>query len=437
MVTPRRRRGQSGNAFVEMAIVFLPLCALMFGIIDFSMLLFIQSSIQTAAREAARFATTYQSQYNSTSCVASQATCINQVAEDNAVGFLSGSKSSYITINYYTANNLNSPVMTCNCGYVHAGGNSAANSVKRCGGELCQPAGQRGRGGYSQLSLELAGANQGIHAGHGGEFERAVGGCAGWIADRKLPRRPLLEGHGRTTDKSEDPNAHSKDNAYSREAGNAIIEFALVASFLVPLLAGAFSIGMSLAKGIQISAVCREADVLFLRSVTDPEAGLDLSQAANQSIVVRSAMGLQMNLSGTNNPNPNGSAAVILTKVVMVGTNECSIGVTPAPSGAPPWNSGNCANYNQYVFAQRIVIGNGSRFTSVLGSPPAANLQTNGSVTNSDIATNPAVRVSNFTSIMTLTPSTFTLISEMFADISYLNLFSIMPTPVVYSRTLL
>ena len=38
--------------------------------------------------------------------------------------------------------------------------------------------------------------------------------------------------------------------------------------------------------------------------------------------------------------------------------------------------------------------------------------------------------------LMTLSSSTFALISEMWADISYLNLFSIWQTPVVYSRSI-
>ena len=46
--------------------------------------------------------------------------------------------------------------------------------------------------------------------------------------------------------------------------------------FLVPMFAGSFTIGMALAKDIQVSNVARDAVVLMVRAVTDPESGLDL-----------------------------------------------------------------------------------------------------------------------------------------------------------------
>jgi hypothetical protein len=87
--------------------------ALFFGIIDFSFVVFIQSTFTHAVREGARFAVTYSPSYRSYSCTASQATCIARVVQDNAIGFLSGSKATFLKVNYYTANNLSSPVMTC------------------------------------------------------------------------------------------------------------------------------------------------------------------------------------------------------------------------------------------------------------------------------------------------------------------------------------
>ena len=44
------------------------------------------------------------------------------------------------------------------------------------------------------------------------------------------------------------------------QGGNVIIEFALVAPFLMLLLAGVFTIGMSLNRSIQCSNVCRNAN---------------------------------------------------------------------------------------------------------------------------------------------------------------------------------
>jgi hypothetical protein len=223
----------------------------------------------------------------------------------------------------------------------------------------------------------------------------------------------------------------------SPEAGNAIIEFALVMTFLVPLFAGAFTIGMALTKAIQVANVARDAVVLMVRSNTDPESGLDLSQTQNQRIIVSAASGLGMASDAQDDPSSTGSAVVILSKVIMVGPNECSLGITPAPNGAPPWNAGNCPNYGSYVFAYRVVIGNGTRWTSALGNP-GGYVQSNGTITPSDIASNTSDVASTFNAVtgMTLSPSTFALVSEMYADVSYLNFFSVLSNPVIYARSI-
>ncbi len=110
------RTRQRGNAMLETALVFLPMFAMFMGIIDFGFLFFLQNSFQNAAREGVRFAVTYSSTYNGASCAGSQFTCITQVVQNNSFGFLSGAKSSYIVVNYYTTNDLSNPVMTCQSG---------------------------------------------------------------------------------------------------------------------------------------------------------------------------------------------------------------------------------------------------------------------------------------------------------------------------------
>ena len=223
----------------------------------------------------------------------------------------------------------------------------------------------------------------------------------------------------------------------SKQSGNTILEFALVMIFLVPMFAGSFTIGMALAKDIQVSNVARDAVVLMVRAVTDPESGLDLSQTNNQRIIVRAANGLGMNSDAQQDPSSTGNAVVILSKVVMVGPAECSVGVVPTPSGAPPWNGGNCPNFGQYVFAYRVVIGNGSRWSSTLGNP-SSSVRSDGTVSAQNIATNTGNRVSNFSTVtgMTLNQSTFALVSEMYADVSFLNFFSILGNPTLYARSI-
>jgi hypothetical protein len=208
-------------------------------------------------------------------------------------------------------------------------------------------------------------------------------------------------------------------------------------TFLIPMFAGTFTIGMALTKAIQVSNVTRDAVVLMVRQSTDSESGLDLSVANNQRIIVRAAQGLGMNSDAQDDPSSTGTAAVILTKVVMVGPTECSLGITPAPNGAPPWSASNCPNYGSYVFAYRVVIGNGTRWGSTIGSP-GGPVQSNGTISASNIASNVSDRAGTFSTVtgMTLTSSEFALVSEMYADVTYLNFFHVMSNPVIYARSI-
>lgn len=101
---------------VETALTFLPALCMLIGFIDVAMVIFLQSTLTNATREGTRLAITYPSTYNGASCSASQSACIVQAVQTNAFGFLAGSNSNLVTINYYTANNLTTPVETCNAG---------------------------------------------------------------------------------------------------------------------------------------------------------------------------------------------------------------------------------------------------------------------------------------------------------------------------------
>jgi Flp pilus assembly protein TadG len=103
-----RRRRQNGNAIMEFALIIFPFFALIFGILSITYGIFLQGVIQNAAREGVRWAITFnRGTYDGINCATSQATCITQVVQDNAFGFLSGTNSQYIQINYYAPFNLN------------------------------------------------------------------------------------------------------------------------------------------------------------------------------------------------------------------------------------------------------------------------------------------------------------------------------------------
>src|SRR4051794_21213482 len=141
------------------------------------------------------------------------------------------------------------------------------------------------------------------------------------------------------------------------EKGQSLMEFAMCALFLVPLLAGAFTVGLSLTKAIQAGQVCRDTNVLAVR-------GIDLSDPTTQQLVVRTAKGLGMDLpSGA--PDPSGRGVVIVSKIVRVGVPECD-GVTRVVGGVTVPDprttrvggvlvaTASCTNYGYYVFANRI-----------------------------------------------------------------------------------
>src|SRR5271154_1768748 len=104
-----KKRRQGGNVMVEMAMGFLPYFALVFGIMDFSMAMFLSGLFQDAVREGCRFAITYSTVYNGTD-YGSQTKAIDAVVQANSLGFITPTNTpSYVQVNYYLPNNLSTP----------------------------------------------------------------------------------------------------------------------------------------------------------------------------------------------------------------------------------------------------------------------------------------------------------------------------------------
>ena len=224
------------------------------------------------------------------------------------------------------------------------------------------------------------------------------------------------------------------------ESGQAMLEFSIVTISLAFMFAGAFTVGALLNKALQVSNVTRSAAVLMVTSVTNPKADLNLVLPQNQAILIREASGLGMGSAPSYTPISNGNGAIFLSKVILVGATECAAGITPIPTGVPPWDAGSCPNYNSYVFAYYVAIGNKTRWASTFGTPPSSIVQTDGSISAAKIAgqggdTSAQVSVGTMAAIMTLSPSQYALISETYADVSSISLFSIFKPPVIYYRT--
>jgi Flp pilus assembly protein TadG len=103
---------------LEGALVFIPFFALIFGILDFSMALFISGAFQQAATDASRFTTTYNLTYNGTT-YSSQTAAAKAVVYAESFGFINSTNdatNNYVQVNYYFPNDLTTPA-TCatNC----------------------------------------------------------------------------------------------------------------------------------------------------------------------------------------------------------------------------------------------------------------------------------------------------------------------------------
>ena len=97
-----RKRWQRGNQLVEVGLIFLPLCALLFGIFDFSVAIFMRATMQSAVREGVRYAVTYDTM--SGMC---QDASIKQTVKNSAAGFLTAvAHDSKIKVRYYAPTNL-------------------------------------------------------------------------------------------------------------------------------------------------------------------------------------------------------------------------------------------------------------------------------------------------------------------------------------------
>ncbi len=108
--------GGQGRRPWKAAFVFLPLIAILFALMDFSVAIFVKNVLLHAVREGTRYAVTQQTG------ATGQDAAIKAVVQTNAMGFLNGATGlAYISVTYYNANT----------GLVAVGANS--NS----GGNIC------------------------------------------------------------------------------------------------------------------------------------------------------------------------------------------------------------------------------------------------------------------------------------------------------------
>jgi Flp pilus assembly protein TadG len=150
--------------------------------------------------------------------------------------------------------------------------------------------------------------------------------------------------------------------------GVAYIEFALSLLVLIPLLLGVVGLGLSMHGQLQTVQLARDAGHMFARNT-------DFSLTGNQQVLssVAGSLGLTAT-GGVTGTVGSGTAVVILSTVRYIDTTACGLaGYTTIGSGGAPVG---CTNYGFWVFAQRLVIGNVSLWTSNLGTPTSSIVTT-------------------------------------------------------------
>jgi len=139
----------------------------------------------------------------------------------------------------------------------------------------------------------------------------------------------------------------------NKRKGVAIVEFCFVMLVLTPLMLGTIGFGLRLLQQMETIQLSRDAGRMYARN-------LDFSLPGNQDTLL--TMGRDLNLT----KNSSGDAVVILSKIVYVDAGYCQTGGSGVDASGNPTN---CPNWKQWVFAQRIVVGNESLRTSNVGSP--------------------------------------------------------------------
>jgi len=160
--------------------------------------------------------------------------------------------------------------------------------------------------------------------------------------------------------------------------------YTLGAIFLVPLSIGVLLVNSNASQNDHAKQITHDLASMYSQ-------GMDFSQSINQTIAMRVAEGLGMDI-------PGGQGVLLLSKVRVVEDADCQ---TQAP--------GQCRNKGFAVVTQRHVIGNAALRSSSLGVPAKIDPAT-GDV--QDWADDPSARAQDFQA--SLKPGELTYVAECF-----------------------
>lgn len=218
----------------------------------------------------------------------------------------------------------------------------------------------------------------------------------------------------------------------NRERGNTIVEFALVATLLVPMIAGLFTVGLALTRSQQVMQVNRDIGALYVK-------GVKMNTDSSKRMMNRLSRGLGLGPSpvvdydedaideggvggGASYPLPSstGNGVVYLSEVTRVSEIQCEQGGFPAPTYS------GCTNYDQYVFTERIDVGNSSLRASDAGTP-VGPFDPDRRILPADFLTKTGNRAQNFKStptsagILHLEKGVYTKMTESFFKLDELS----------------
>ena len=172
------------------------------------------------------------------------------------------------------------------------------------------------------------------------------------------------------------------------QRGVEAIEFGLFTIMMMPALIWMFISGMNFLRFNKANDVARAAALMYLKNT-------DFTVLGSQEIIERLAQGLDLEVDdGAAAPNQvltnsRGSGLIVLTQVQYVGSNTCA----------------SCANLNQYVYLQRIYMGNrslqfnGVTQLSALGDPVTAILSSSSGLITSPLTDTRARVASSFANL--------------------------------------
>jgi hypothetical protein len=177
-----------------------------------------------------------------------------------------------------------------------------------------------------------------------------------------------------------------------QERGSSILEFALAGTFLlIPLVLGTATIGLSILESIHAVELNRDAAHMFAR-------GVDFSKAANRSLLLELANGLNISDSG-------GNGVVILSEI-------------------------DAAGAGQAVCSKRLVIGNAALHSSDFATPTKFTDSQAGVV---DI-TDPSANANAFLNVLAMSAGDKAYVAEAyFGGISWPG---VITTSGIYTRSI-